>query len=88
MPMARAEYIHEFKNDSRNIRAFYVQDSSQTGFNILTDNPDRDYIIASAGMSAQFAHGISAFVNYDTVQAQSYVNNHNFTGGMRIELPF
>lgn len=88
MPMARAEYIHEFKNDSRNINAFYVQDPSQTRFNILTDNPDRDYIIASAGMSAQFAHGISAFVNYDTVQAQTYVNNHNFTGGVRMELPF
>ena len=88
MPMARAEYIHEFKNDSRNINAFFVQDPTQNRFNILTDKPDRDYIIASAGMSAQFAHGISAFVNYDTVQAHSYVNNHNFTGGVRIELPF
>ena len=88
MPMARAEYIHEFKNNSRNISTYFIQDSSQTRFNILTDNPDRDYIIASAGMSAQFAHGISAFVNYDTVQAQSYANNHNFTGGVRMELPF
>jgi outer membrane lipase/esterase len=88
IPMARAEYIHEFKNDSRNINTSYVQDTSQTRFNILTDKPDRDYIIASAGMSAQFAHGISAFVNYDTVQANYYVNNHNFTGGVRVELPF
>ncbi len=88
MPMARAEYIHEFENNSRNISAYFVQDSSQTPFNIMTDKPDRDYIIASAGVSAQFAHGISAFVNYDTVQAQSFVNNHNFTGGVRMELPF
>jgi outer membrane lipase/esterase len=88
MPMARAEYIHEFKNDSRNIGAYFVQDSSQSRFNILTDKPDRDYIIASAGVSAQFAHGISAFVNYDTVQANYYVNNNNFSGGVRMELPF
>jgi len=88
MPMVSAEYIHEFKNDSRNIRAYYVQDPTKTRFNILTDNPDRDYIIASAGVSAQFAHGISAFVNYDTVQANYYVNNHNFIGGVRMELPF
>jgi outer membrane lipase/esterase len=88
MPMARAEYIHEFKNNSRNINAFFSQDPTQTRFNILTDKPDRDFIIASAGISAQFAHGMSAFVNYDTVQAQSYVNNHNFTGGVRMELPF
>jgi outer membrane lipase/esterase len=88
MPMARAEYIHEFKNNSRNINAFFSQDPTQTRFNILTDKPDRDFIIASAGMSAQFAHGISAFFNYDTVQAQSFVTNHNFTGGVRMELPF
>jgi outer membrane lipase/esterase len=88
VPMARAEYIHEFKNSSRNISAYYIQDPSQNRFNILTDKPDRDYIVASAGVSAQFAHGISAFVNYDTVQANYYVNNHNFTGGVRMELPF
>ncbi|MEQ1638507.1 MAG: autotransporter outer membrane beta-barrel domain-containing protein [Methylococcales bacterium] len=88
IPTARAEYIHEFQNDSRNIRAFYLGDPSQTRFNILTDTPDRDFIVASAGLSAQFAHGISAFVNYDTVQAHSYINNHNFSGGVRMELSF
>ena len=88
MPMVRAEYIHEFKNDQRNITAYFVQDPSQTRFNIMTDKPDRDYIILNAGMSAQFAHGISAFVSYDTVQAHSYVNNHNFVGGVRMALSF
>jgi outer membrane lipase/esterase len=88
IPTARAEYIHEFQNDSRAIQAYYLQDTSKTRFNIITDNPDRDYIVASAGLSAQFAHGISAFVNYDTVQAHSYINNHNFSGGIRMELSF
>lgn len=88
VPMVRAEYIHEFKNDQRNIRAFFIQDPSQTQFNIMTDKPDRDYIVMSAGVSAQFMHGISAFVNYDTVQAHSYVSNHNFAGGVRVQLPF
>ncbi|CCE21731.1 putative Outer membrane autotransporter barrel domain protein [Methylotuvimicrobium alcaliphilum 20Z] len=88
VPMARAEYIHEFKNDQRNIQAFFIQDSTQTRFNIRTDRPDRDYIVMSAGVSAQFMHGISAFVNYDTVQAHSFVNNHNFSGGVRVQVPF
>jgi uncharacterized protein with beta-barrel porin domain len=86
--MVRAEYIHEFENNSRSIRARFIQDTNNTVFNILTDSPDRDYIVASAGISAQFIHGISLFVNYDTVQAHSYINNHNFSGGMRFELPF
>ncbi|WP_404358946.1 autotransporter outer membrane beta-barrel domain-containing protein [Methylotuvimicrobium sp. KM1] len=88
VPMARAEYIHEFKNDQRNIQAFFIQDPTQTRFNIQTDKPDRDYIVMSAGISAQFMHGISAFVNYDTVQAHSFVNNHNFSGGVRVQVPF
>ncbi|MGR9044144.1 MAG: autotransporter outer membrane beta-barrel domain-containing protein [Gammaproteobacteria bacterium] len=88
MPMVRAEYIHEFKNDQRNITAHFIQDPSKTRFNIMTDRPDRDYIVLNAGMSAQFAHGISAFVSYDTVQAHSFVSNHNFVGGVRMELPF
>jgi outer membrane autotransporter protein len=87
-PMVQAEYIHEFKNDARNLRAHYLQDPSKTRFNIGTDRPDRDYITLTAGIAAQFTHGISAFVSYDTVQAHSYVTNHNFTGGLRIELPF
>lgn len=88
MPMVRAEYIHEFKNDQRNITAYFIQDPSQTRFNIITDRPDRDYIVLNAGMSAQFAHGLSAFVSYDTVQAHSWISNHNFVGGVRMELSF
>lgn len=88
LPMVKAEYIHEFNNDQRIIKAYYIQDPSQNRFNIMTDKPDRDYIVMSAGVSAQFTHGISAFVNYDTVQAHSFVNDHNFTGGVRLELPF
>ncbi|MGR9051880.1 MAG: autotransporter outer membrane beta-barrel domain-containing protein [Gammaproteobacteria bacterium] len=88
MPTVRADYIHEFQNDQRNITAHFSQDPSQTRFNIITDKPDRDYITLNAGVAAQFAHGISAFVSYDTVQAHSYVSNHNFVGGVRMELSF
>jgi outer membrane lipase/esterase len=88
VPTVSADYIHEFKNDQRNITARFIQDTSNTNFLIATDTPDRDYIIMNAGLSAQFTHGISAFVSYDTVQAHSFVSNHNFTGGVRVELSF
>jgi outer membrane lipase/esterase len=88
VPMVKAEYIHEFENDSRVFTSYFLQDVRQKRFNIITDRPDRDYIVASAGISAQFMHGISAFVNYDTIQAHSYINNHSFSGGIRAELPF
>ncbi len=88
IPMVEAEYIHEFKNDKRDITAYFIQDPTNNRFSIGTDRPDRDYIVLNTGISAQFSHGISAFVSYDTVQAHSFVSNHNFTGGVRVELSF
>ncbi|WP_341326989.1 autotransporter outer membrane beta-barrel domain-containing protein [Methylotuvimicrobium sp. KM2] len=87
VPSAKAEYIHEFENDSRRINARFVADPTAQ-FSIITDNPDRDYIVMNAGISAQFAYGLSAFANYDTVQAHSFVNNHNFSGGLRWAVSF
>jgi outer membrane autotransporter protein len=88
VPMVKAEYIHEFENDSRVFSSYFLQDVRQARFNIITDKPDRDFIIASAGVSAQFIHGISAFLNYDTIQGHQFLNNHSFSAGIRGELRF
>jgi outer membrane autotransporter protein len=88
IPTARAEWVHEFSNDSRTVTAHFIQDPTQTKFNILTDSPDRDFVTLGAGMSAQFEHGISAFVNYETVVGHKYIEAHSFSTGVRFELSF
>lgn len=88
IPTLRAEWVHEFMNGNRTITAHFMQDPSKTRFNILTDSPDRDFMYLGAGLSAQFTHGISAFVNYETLLAHKFASNHSFTGGVRFELDF
>jgi outer membrane autotransporter protein len=88
MPTVRAEWVHEFYNDDRVVTAHYIQDPTRTKVNILTDSPDRDFMYLGTGLSAQFTHGFSAFVNYETLLAHKYASSHAFTGGLRYELAF
>ena len=38
-----------------------------SSFTITADKPDSDWYQLSAGVSAQFAHGIAAFLDYEEV---------------------
>jgi hypothetical protein len=51
---------------------------------VFTDPPDRSYFDWAAGVSAQFAFGISAFVDYNAVTSPDQ-RVHEFTLGVRIE---
>jgi outer membrane autotransporter protein len=87
-PHVRITWEHEFENDTRNINArLFVNDDPTIGDTLTsrTDSPDRDYGRLGAGVSAQFAHGISAFVDYDTLIDLRDVEQHRFTAGGRIE---
>ncbi len=87
VPHLRATWEHEFENDARNIDARLFLNSNPVNDVLIsrTDSPDRDYGRLGAGVSAGFAHGISAFIDYDTVLALSDVEHHRFTAGGRIE---
>jgi outer membrane autotransporter protein len=85
VPQVRGEWLHEYKNGSRSITATFVNDPFGTTFFIPTDTPSRNFASLSAGISAVFAGGFSAFVNYETFLGLTHVTNHQFTGGMRLE---
>lgn len=81
-PMARFEWEHEYKNDSRNVTG---RSAATPGFafSTKTNDPDRDYFNLGAGVSATFARGSSAFFYYETVVGRDNFTNHSFTAGMR-----
>jgi outer membrane lipase/esterase len=88
VPHLRLTWEHEYENDARNIDArLYLNTNTGPTDTLVsrTDSPDRDYARLGAGVAAQFAQGISAFLDYDTVLALSDVENHRFTAGGRIE---
>ena len=89
-PYARAEWEHEYEDDARlfNVRyagdTFSVNPTSPAAF-IATNAPDRDRARIGAGLSAQFRHGLSGFVDYETVVALRDVSSHTISVGLRME---
>jgi len=91
LPEARAHYVHEFKNDQRALSVRFADDpdaNTPTGpvgnFVVFTDQPDRGYFDYAAGVSAQFAFGISAYADYNAIDSSDQ-RVHEFAFGVRVE---
>ncbi len=87
-PQFRAEWVHEYDNDSRIIRGRFLGAlSSNLNQPILlpTDNPDKDYFNLAVGASAQLANNMSWFVQYEGIYGLSESSLHIFQAGLRAE---
>lgn len=91
LPEARAHYVHEFKNDQRALGVHFSADPEAaspggpvSNFVVFTDPPNRNYYDWAAGLSAQFAFGIAAFVDYNAVTSPDQ-RVHELALGVRIE---
>jgi outer membrane autotransporter protein len=85
LPQVHAEWVHQFLDDRRSIEARFVNDPIGTRISVRTDRLDRDYGAIGAGISAVFARGITAFVQYETLVGLRDITSHAFTGGARVE---
>ena len=84
-PNVKLEWEHQFRDNSRLLTGSLVVDPLQTPYTVATDEPDRNYFNLGLGLAAQFAHGRSAFIAYETVLGRSTVTNNAVTLGMRLE---
>lgn len=82
-PYVRAEWLHEFANDGRAIRAHYRADPFETPLVVRTSGPDRNFWTAGGGLSATFPRGLTAFVDYEAVLDLRDITSHQVTGGVR-----
>ena len=92
LPQLNARYIHEFKNDARALQAHFIEDPSVnqpagpvSSFAVYTDQPDRGYFDYTGGITAQFAFGIAAFVNYSAIAGQTNIRTHEVSFGIRFQ---
>ena len=88
IPYLRATWVHEFENDSRFIRSFYVnefvpQGESATILGAETDDPDEDYAIIGVGLSGVFAQRIQGFLQYERWAGLEDIEDNVFTLGVR-----
>jgi outer membrane autotransporter protein len=88
MPQFKAEWHHEFKENSRTIKTSFVSDinNAQNILTVRTDKPDRDFAIIGIGLSGVFQGGLQVFAAFETLLAQENTSSHKFTAGLR--LPF
>ncbi len=84
-PQVRAEWMHEYSSKDRRINASFVEDYSGNSFVARTDEPDRDFLIWAAGLSAQFKNGKTAFINFEKVVGLDDWSINNLTFGFRWE---
>jgi len=84
LPQIRAGWVHEYSNNSRTIGASFVSQPFAP-MNVVTSKPDRDYATFGATVSGTFAHGWSAFLDYETLLDLSQVSINTFTIGARLE---
>lgn len=85
-PYGRLAWVHEFGNDSETMRAFYTVDPNRNNLIAETDDPDRNYAELNVGVSAVMRDGVQAFFDYQTLLGHSYVDDHVFTAGFRVEM--
>ncbi len=85
LPQIHGAWHHQFRDDARTITTSFLGDGNSNQFSIVTEGPDRDYYTAGASLSATFAHGITTFVAYNTLQGYRDVDSHRFTFGGRLE---
>jgi outer membrane lipase/esterase len=85
VPQMSIDWIHEFRNDQKDLDARYVNDLSFTPLLITTTEPDRNYFNLGVAVSGQFANGRSAFLSLDVILGYEDVDYYAITGGFRME---
>jgi outer membrane autotransporter protein len=84
VPQVRAEWWHEFENDSRSLEASFVNDLDSVTRVIPTDDPDRNYFNLGLTLLGVFSEDASGFVECQTVLGIEDITNHIVRGGIRL----
>ena len=90
VPQLRGEYIREFLDERETFGVRFANDPFEDTPLIVvkTDVPDRSYWRLAAGLSAQFTHGISGFVEYQKLDSLRYFDYADVALGLRFEASF
>ena len=90
VPYVRGELHKELENDQRSISSTYAglgngPINPADDFDLAIDEPDDQFVIGSAGVSAVFKHGLQGFLQYQRVFGLETFTDSAITGGVRYE---
>lgn len=86
IPQLAVAWVHQFEDDSREIRARFEGDNTGAadGFVVKTDDPDRNYAKISAALSGSFKRGLSGYLSYQAIVGHDRLSSHGFSFGGRV----
>jgi len=85
IPYGRLDWLHEFKDNSQIITGYFMDDPGGNPISIYTDDPDRDYLRLRLGVSAHLQDGVTGFIDYGTILANSQWSGNTISAGFRVE---
>lgn len=85
IPQLRGEWHHQFMDGQRQVKAGFVNDTSNQSFILTSAGPTRDYYTFGAEVSSVLPGGISAFLAYESLLSYSSINSNKLMLGARIE---
>jgi len=88
LPNTRFEIKNEFNDTREAINGRFALDPTNTNFSINSDEIDSLWFVAGAGLSAVFPHGLSAYVDVETVQGMDNLSLYTYSYGGRWEIAF
>lgn len=91
IPHVRVDYVREFKDDVDVFGVRFAADPNATStppILVETDNPDESYWRLATGFSAQFIHGISAYVEYQRLESFEFISFQDVSLGLRLQRSF
>jgi uncharacterized protein YhjY with autotransporter beta-barrel domain len=91
LPHVRVDYVREFKNDADVFGVRFAADpnaASTPPILVETDNPDESYWRLATGFSAQFVHGVSAYVEYQRLESFEFISFQDVSFGLRMQRSF
>lgn len=84
-PSIRAEWVHQYKNNTRFIQGrFNTGDPGTGNFSIVTDSPDRNYFNVGTSLALTLPEGKAAYLRYEYRLGQRDYIDHTVELGARI----
>ena len=87
IPNASIAAVHEYQQDSRQFaaRLQLIPENHPTEFVLETDDPDRNYGIATLGAVIATHSGAQFFLTYEKLLAHEFYETWSLTGGVLLE---
>ena len=87
IPNISVAAYHEDRNDARSFdaRLLVMPEVDTTSLTLLTDSPDRDYILSTLGVVVAMNSGAQYFLTYEKLSSHDFLEAWSLAAGLLVE---